>query len=99
MGKSEKTTCQLEPLMLRAKEAVAPAVLADKSERLLVGAGQAAKMLSIGRSHFYSLLSSGQIGPMAHKLGNRSLFSARELREWVDAGIPSRDKWIEQKKS
>ena len=70
----------------------------DSNERLLVSAEKAAAMLSIGRSHFYSMLSSGQIGPMAHKLGKRSLFSVRELREWVDAGIPPRHKWIEQKK-
>jgi len=68
-------------------------------EPLLVDAKHAATMLGIGRSHFYSMLSSGQIGPMAHKLGKRSLYSVNELREWVDAGMPSRQKWIEQKNS
>ena len=68
-------------------------------EPLLVDAKQAAAMLGIGRSHFYSMLSSGQIGPMAHKLGKRSLYSVNELREWVDAGIPPRHKWIERKNS
>ncbi len=68
-------------------------------EPLLVDAKQAATMLGIGRSHFYSMLSSGQIGPMAHKLGKRSLYSVNELREWVDSGMPPRQKWIEQKKS
>jgi len=67
------------------------------NEQLLVGTKQAAEMLSIGRSHFYSMLSSGQIGPMAHKLGKRSLFSVNELREWVNAGMPPRQKWIKQK--
>ena len=70
----------------------------DSNERLLVSAEKAAAMLSIGRSHFYSMLSSGQIGPMAHKLGNRSLFSVNELRDWVNAGMPPRQRWIEQKK-
>lgn len=73
-------------------------VLPDGNEQLTVGVRQAAEMLSIGRSHFYSMLSSGQIGPMAHKLGKRSLFSVKELREWVDAGMPPRQKWVEQKK-
>ncbi len=68
-------------------------------EPLLVGAKQAAIMLGVGRSHFYSMLSSGQIGPMAHKLGKRSLYSVNELRKWVDAGMPPRQKWIEQKNS
>ena len=70
----------------------------DSNEQLLVGAEQAAAMLSIGRTHFYSMLNSGTIGPMAHKLGRRSLFSVQELREWVNAGMPPRQRWIEQKK-
>ncbi|MFC1739613.1 helix-turn-helix domain-containing protein [Planctomycetota bacterium] len=71
----------------------------DSIERLLVSAEQAAAMLSIGRTHFYSMLSSGTIGPMAHKFGRRSLFSVQELRDWVSAGMPPRQRWIEQKKS
>ena len=67
-------------------------------EPLVVDAAQAAAMLSIGKSHFYAMISSGQIGPMAHKLGRRCLYSVKELREWVDAGMPSRQRWIEQKK-
>ena len=66
-------------------------------EPLLVDAKDAATMLGIGRSHFYAMLSSGQIGPMAHKLGRRRLYSVNELREWVDSGTPPRQKWIEKK--
>ncbi len=69
-----------------------------RPEPLLVDAKTAAVMLSIGRSHFLSLLSAGKIGPMPRKLGRRSLFSVRELRAWVDAGMPGRQKWIEQEK-
>ena len=68
-------------------------------EPLLVDVKCAATMLGIGRSHFYSLLSTGQIGPIAHKLGKRSLYSVSELREWVNAKMPPRHKWIEQKNS
>ncbi len=67
-------------------------------EPLLVDAKQAAFMLGIGRSHFLALSSSGQIGPMAHKLGKRSLYSVKELGKWVDAGMPPRQRWIEKKK-
>lgn len=66
-------------------------------EPLLVDARRAAAMLGIGRTHFYAMLSSGGIGPMAHKLGRRSLFSVQELREWVNAGMPPRHKWVEMK--
>ena len=69
-----------------------------RPEPLLVDAKTAAVMLSIGRSHFLSLLSAGKIGPMPRKLGRRSLFSVREVRAWVDAGMPGRQKWIEQEK-
>ena len=68
------------------------------NERLAVSAEQAAKMLSIGKTHFYAMLNSGKIGPMARKLGRRSLFSVQELRDWVNAGMPVRQRWIEQKK-
>ena len=71
--------------------------LVPKPEPLLVDAKQAALMLGIGRSHFYAMLSSGQIGPMAHKLGKRSLYSVKELVKWVDAGMPPRQRWIERK--
>lgn len=64
----------------------------------MVDAKTAAGMLGIGRSHFMALLSSGRIGPMAQKLGRRSLFSVRELRAWVDAGMPGRLRWNEEKK-
>lgn len=73
--------------------------LVPKPEPLLVDAKQAALMLGIGRSHFYAMLSSGQIGPMAHKLGKRSLYSVKELDKWVDAAMPPRHKWITQKNS
>ena len=65
-------------------------------EPLLVDSKQAAAMLSIGRSHFYAMLSSGRIGPMSYKLGKRTLYSVKELREWVEAGMPPRQKWIAQ---
>ncbi len=67
-------------------------------EPLLVDAKQAASMLGIGRSHFLALSNSGKIGPMAHKLGKRSLYSVKELDKWVDAGMPPRQRWIEEKK-
>jgi predicted DNA-binding transcriptional regulator AlpA len=67
-------------------------------EPLLVDAQQASEMLGIGRSHFYAMLSSGQIGPMSHKLGKRCLYSVKELRKWVNAGMPTRQDWLEEKK-
>ena len=60
---------------------------------LLLSADQAAAFLGIGRSHLYSLHSSGRL-PLPVKLGRRTLWRRDELSAWVAAGCPSRDKWI-----
>lgn len=61
---------------------------------LLLSASDAASLLSIGRSHFYAMHSSGRLGPLPRRLGRRTLWSAEELSEWVQAGCPSREQWI-----
>ena len=71
----------------------------EHSEHLLVGADRAASMLGIGRSLLYELNSSGKLGPLPMKLGRRTLFCVKELREWIDAGMPPRQKWIDRRKN
>ncbi len=61
---------------------------------LLYSAKEACRMLGIGVSMFYELHSSGRLGPMAHKLGRRSLWNRQELERWVEAGMPPRDRWL-----
>ena len=65
----------------------------QKPEPLLLDAKQAAAMLNIGRTHLYALHSSGQL-PLPLRLGRRTLWRADELKKWVLAGCPSRQKWI-----
>ncbi len=60
---------------------------------LLITADQAAAMLSISRSKFYEMNSSGHFGPAAIKLGRCSRWNRNELIEWVEAGSPNRNKW------
>ena len=62
---------------------------------LLVGADDAAKLLGIGRSLFYSLHSSGQLGPLPIRLGRRALWRREELAAWIRAGCPGRTRWVE----
>jgi excisionase family DNA binding protein len=62
-------------------------------EPLLLDAKQAAAMLGIGRTHLYALHSSGRL-PLPLRLGRRTLWRADELKNWVSAGCPSRQKWI-----
>ena len=68
-------------------------------DSLLISANESAKMLGIGRTLFYSMHSSGRLGPMPIKLGRRSLWNCKELEEWVKAGCPVRNRWLEAKKS
>jgi len=63
------------------------------AEPILLDAKQAAAMLSIGRTHLYALHSSGRL-PLPLRLGRRTLWRADELKKWVSAGCPSRQKWI-----
>lgn len=66
-------------------------------ESLLLNAKESAIKIGIGRSLFYSLNSSGKLGPMPIKLGRRTLWSAKELENWVEAGCPCREKWLKIK--
>ena len=62
-------------------------------EPILVSAEDAARLLGMGKTLFYELNSSGQLGPMAVKFNTKTLWSRKELQKWVDAGCPSRVKW------
>lgn len=62
-------------------------------DSLLLSADEAARLLGIGRSHFYGLHSTGRLGPMPIQLGRRSLWNRQELTDWVNAGCPARRQW------
>jgi excisionase family DNA binding protein len=62
-------------------------------ESLLLSAENAAEMLSIGRTLFYAMHSSGRLGPLPVKLGRRTLWNRQELESWVKAGCPVRKLW------
>ena len=62
-------------------------------DSLLLSVDNAAKLLGIGRSHFYGLHSSGRLGPLPVKLGKRVLWNRKDLESWVMAGCPARREW------
>jgi excisionase family DNA binding protein len=66
----------------------------ETCDKLLLSAAEVAALLGISRSAFYSLLSSGRIGPMPVRFGRSARWRAEELAEWVRAGCPSRDRWL-----
>lgn len=61
------------------------------TDRLLVGAADAAAMCGVSRSTWWAFHSSGRV-PAPIRLGGRTLWRADELRHWVDAGCPARER-------
>lgn len=62
-------------------------------DKLLVNSDDACRMLGVGRSLFYSMASTGRLGPMPVVFNSKKLWSVSELRAWVVAGCPIRDDW------
>jgi len=60
---------------------------------LLLSASDAARLLGIGERHFHALNSTGRV-PLPVELGRRRLWRRRELENWVDAGCPAREEWV-----
>lgn len=65
---------------------------------ILVNAEVAASLLGISRSFFYSLHSSGELGPLPVRLREKSLWRTVELQTWADAGCPPRETWLSLKR-
>ena len=67
-----------------------------ESDRLLepfaVDAIGAARLCGVSRAMWWKLDSSGRC-PAAIRLGRRCLWKVDELREWLAAGCPPRDRW------
>jgi len=61
-------------------------------EVLAVDAKAAARMIGVSRALWYSMDSAAQIPAGVH-LGRRRVWPLTELREWLAAGCPSRDRW------
>ncbi|MCE9635768.1 MAG: helix-turn-helix domain-containing protein [Planctomycetes bacterium] len=59
---------------------------------LLLDATEAADFLGVSRSSFYRLDLSGVV-PSPIRLSKFRRWSRPELRRWVEAGCPPRDRW------
>lgn len=64
--------------------------------RLAVDAAGVARLLSCSERHVWGLHSSGRL-PMPIKAGRAVRWSVDELREWLLAGAPPREKWQAKK--
>lgn len=63
-------------------------------EKLLLSAAETAQILGMSRSSFYSLLSSGRIGPLAIRLSRSLRWDRREIERWVAGKCVCRDEWL-----
>lgn len=64
----------------------------DPTEPLVLTARDVALLLSISPRHVATLNSTGRL-PRPIRFGRSVRWSAEELREWLAAGAPSRDRW------
>ena len=72
-------------------------VVCMETAALLVSADTAATLLGISKRLFYSMHSSGKLGPLPIKFGSRSLWRRKELEAWVDGGCKERQQWEGEK--
>ena len=64
------------------------------SDPLGVSAAEAAALLGVSESHFYSLHKTGRLGPLPVRMGRAVRWSRQELVDWFNAGSPSRNRWL-----
>lgn len=68
-------------------------------DKLLLSAAEAANLCGIGRSLFYSLHSSGELGPEPIRLSSRVLWRRSDLEAWIKGGCKSRSEWLKHKEN
>lgn len=71
-----------------------PDVISTKPERILLSAAEVADVLGISVRHFYSLESSGRVGPLPIRLGRTVRWSADQVRRWAEQNCPGRETWL-----
>lgn len=63
---------------------------------LLLTAADAAALLSVSKAHWYRMHNAGRI-PLPVRLGGAVRWRTDELRAWVAAGLPNRQRWESMK--
>lgn len=84
---------------LSSQESKAGTSFRSKREKtLVVDAREAARLLGISRSTFMKLHSAGKV-PSPLRFGRAVRWRRAEIEAWIEAGAPSRDKWIRMRKT
>lgn len=66
-------------------------------ERLALSARELSSLLGISERHLWTLDKTGRLGPRAIRLGRATRWPAFEAAEWIAAGAPPRDQWLEMR--
>ena len=56
-------------------------------------AAEAAALLGVSESHFYTLHKSERLGPLPVRMGRAVRWPRQELIDWFNAGSPPRSRW------
>ncbi|MFI5381099.1 MAG: helix-turn-helix domain-containing protein [Tepidisphaerales bacterium] len=62
-------------------------------EPMAMNATDTARMLGFTAPGFCNLLKSGRIGPRPARIGRCLRFETAEIRAWLRAGCPPRNRW------
>ena len=63
-----------------------------EQERMALSAAEVAEQLGVSVRHVQALHASGRL-PMPIRLGRSVRWRQQELRDWLEAGCPGRDRW------
>jgi len=61
---------------------------------LLLSVDDTCKLLNIHRTLFYSMISTGQFGPLPLRLGRRRMYRRADVERWIEFGAPAREKFL-----
>ena len=65
----------------------------EPSDPLAVSAKKLAKLLDVSERHIWQMLKDGRLGPQPVALGNSRRWYLEDIRRWLAAGAPAREKW------
>ena len=64
---------------------------------LMTGHTGAARLFEWSQATWFRRLSAGLVGPVPKECGSSKRFLVRELEEWAELGLPTREEWLTMK--
>ena len=69
------------------------------SEQILIDTPSLCKMLNIGKSKLYEMISTEQFGPEpVRAFGRKTLYKVDDVIAWKDANFPNRERFKQYQK-